>query len=209
MVSMGMKMRALVPLLPSCPILLTTPMISKRMPLSRMVEPTAGRPGKMFFSSSQPTTATRRVSRVVFVVEPAAGLDGHIADLVVLGSDAEDLAVGRAVIADRANVFAIQHRRHELQRARLAPNGEVIAIRKMVGAAGLRAAFDGRNASGEGEHDVLAEVCELAGSGRCGSLRRVQPAAAASRRPRRCRTWSETSAVCAPTGWLATGARFR
>src|SRR5216684_2043937 len=63
MVPTGMKMRALVPLLPSCPTLDTTPMISKRAPLSRIVEPTAGLPpGKIFFNNSQPTTATRRVS---------------------------------------------------------------------------------------------------------------------------------------------------
>ena len=33
----------------------------------------------------------------------------------------------------------------------------------MVSAAGLRAAFDGGNAAGEGEHDVLAEILQLLG----------------------------------------------
>ena len=98
---------------------------------------------------------------VVLIVEPAARADGHIADLVVLGSDAEDLAVGGTVIADRANVFAIEHGRNVLMRARLAANGEVILISEMVGAAGLRAAFDRRDASGEGKHDVLAEILQL------------------------------------------------
>ena len=48
---------------------------------------------------------------VVLIVEPAAGADGNIADLVVLGRDAEDLSVGRTVIADGANVFAVEHGR--------------------------------------------------------------------------------------------------
>ena len=62
MVSMGIKIRALVPLFPSRPTLATTPIMSKLIPFSRMDEPTAGRPGKIFFKSSQPTTATRRRS---------------------------------------------------------------------------------------------------------------------------------------------------
>jgi hypothetical protein len=51
MVSTGMKMRALVPLL--CPGRLgEDPDDLKFLPLSRIVEPTAGRPGKIFFSNS-------------------------------------------------------------------------------------------------------------------------------------------------------------
>ena len=64
MVSIGMKMRALVPLFPSWPTLATTPITSKPTPFSRMLEPTAGRPGNTFLSSSQPTTATRRRSEL-------------------------------------------------------------------------------------------------------------------------------------------------
>ena len=62
MVSIGTKIRALVPLFPSCPTLARTPMMSKRTPFRSTVAPTAGRPGNTFFSSSQPTTATRRWS---------------------------------------------------------------------------------------------------------------------------------------------------
>src|SRR5207253_9669961 len=37
-----------------------TPITSKFIPFSRMELPTAGRPGNVFLTSSQPTTATRR-----------------------------------------------------------------------------------------------------------------------------------------------------
>ena len=39
---------------------LTTPMTSKRIPFSRIVLPTAGRPGNRFFSISSASTATIR-----------------------------------------------------------------------------------------------------------------------------------------------------
>ena len=99
--------------------------------------------------------------RIVLIVEPATRAHGNVADLVIFGRDAEDLATGGTIIADRANVFAIEHRGNILERARLAANREIILIREMVGAAGLRAAFDGGDAPGEGEHDVLAEVFQL------------------------------------------------
>ena len=95
---------------------------------------------------------------VVLIVEPAAGTYGNIADLVVLGCDAEDLSAGRTVIADGADVFAVEHGGKIFERARLAADGEVILVGEMVGASGLGAAFDGGRAAGEGEHDVLAEI---------------------------------------------------
>src|ERR1019366_724848 len=100
---------------------------------------------------------------IVLIVEPAARADGDIANLVVLGRDAKDLAVGGSVIADGANVFAVEHRRNILERAGLAADGEVILISEMVSAAGLRAAFNGGDASREGEHDVLAKILQLLG----------------------------------------------
>src|SRR5208282_2784330 len=45
---------------------------------------------------------------IVLIVEPAARADGDRADLVVLGRDTEHLAVRGAVVADRANVFAVE-----------------------------------------------------------------------------------------------------
>jgi len=60
MVSKGTKMRWLVPFSPSLPIFGMTPITLKSMSFSRIVLPTAGCPGNIFFSSSHPTTATRR-----------------------------------------------------------------------------------------------------------------------------------------------------
>ena len=98
---------------------------------------------------------------IVLIVEPAARANGNIADLVVLGRNAEDLSVGGTIIADGANVLAVEYRGKILERASLAADGEVILISEMVSAAGLSAAFDGGDAAGEGEHDVLAEILQL------------------------------------------------
>src|SRR5271169_131965 len=98
---------------------------------------------------------------IVLVIEPAAGADGHIADLVVFRRNAEDLAIGGPVVADGANVLAVEYRGKILERARLAANGEIILISEMVSAAGLRAAFDRGDTPGEAEHDVLAKILEL------------------------------------------------
>ena len=78
MVSMGMKMREFVPLLPSRPTFATTPTTSKLMPLSRIVDPTAGRPGNIFLSSSQPTTATRRRSVLSWLLNQRPGSTGTL-----------------------------------------------------------------------------------------------------------------------------------
>ena len=99
--------------------------------------------------------------RVVRIIEPAARANRDIADPVILGRNAKDLAVGGTVITDRANVFAVEHGRNILEQASLGADGEVILVSEMVGAAGLSAAFHRGDTSGEGEHDVLAKVAQL------------------------------------------------
>ena len=98
---------------------------------------------------------------VVFIVEPAAGTDGHVANLVVIGGHAEDLAVGRAVVADGADVFTIQHWRQSADELRLLANGGIIGIGKVISLPGLCAALDCRDASGKHEHYVLSQGPEL------------------------------------------------
>src|ERR1035438_981853 len=164
MVSIGIKMRELVPLLPSRPTFATTPTTSKLMPFSRIVEPTAGRPGNIFLSSSQPTTATRRAAerlRVVLGIEPAAGFYRNVANLVVVGGHAENLAVGRSVVADCADVFSIQYGRQRAHELSLVANRQVIFIGEVIGLPGQRTAFDGRNPPRKHKHDVLSEGSEL------------------------------------------------
>ena len=117
----------------------------------------------MFFSKLPAHDGDTARFGVVLIVEPAAGTDGNISNLVVLGHDAKDLAVGGTIIADGSNVLAIQHWRKIFKRARFAADGEVILISEAVSAAGLRVAFNRRDASGEGEHDVLAKVLQLPG----------------------------------------------
>jgi len=95
---------------------------------------------------------------IVLIVEPAAWADRDIADLVVLGRNAEDLAVGGTIIADGANVLAVEYGGKILEGTGLAADSEVILISEVVSASGLSAAFDGGNAAGEGKHNVLAEV---------------------------------------------------
>src|SRR5579872_1265686 len=95
--------------------------------------------------------------RVVLLVEPAPRVDGSVANLAVIGSYAEDLSVGRTVIADRANIVSFQHGRHGAQKMRLIANREVVTVIKIIGLAGLIAAFDRGNAAGEDEHNVLAK----------------------------------------------------
>src|SRR5712692_10508580 len=48
---------------------------------------------------------------IVLIVEPAPRADRNIADLVVFRRDSEDLAVGGTIIADGANVLAIEQDR--------------------------------------------------------------------------------------------------
>ena len=154
-------MRALVPLLPSCPTLLTHADDFKADAIEQDGRAHGRASGKYVLQQLPANHGDPARFGVVLIVEPAARPHGDIADLVVLGRNAEHLAVGGTVIADGANVLAVEHGGKILERARLAANGEVILISEMVGAAGLRAAFDGGNASGEGEHDVLAEVLQL------------------------------------------------
>ena len=209
MVSIGMKMRELVPLLPSRPTFATTPTMSKLIPFSRIVEPTAGRPGNMFFSSSHPTTATRRRSALSWLLNQRPGSIGNVANLVVVGGHAEDLAVGGAVVADGANVFAIQHRRQCAHELRLIANRQIVFVGEVISLSGLRAALDGRNASGKHKHNVLSEGGELPFLAAAEAFSQAHQQAAANPRPTRCRTWSGTSAACAPRAWTATAGRCR
>jgi hypothetical protein len=98
---------------------------------------------------------------VVLVIEPAPRIDGYIANLVVVGGHAEDLAVGRTVIADGADIFAIQHRGYGTYELRLLADRKVIRVGEVVSSPGLRAALDRGNASGKHEHYVLSERGEL------------------------------------------------
>src|SRR6202030_805816 len=98
---------------------------------------------------------------IVSVTEPASGADRDIADLAVFGRNSKALSICGAIIADRANVFAVQDGRKILKRARLIADSQVILIGEMVGTAGLRAPFDGGNAAGEGKHNVLTQSLEL------------------------------------------------
>ena len=50
-----------------------------------------------------------------------------------LGSDAEDLPVSGAVIADGADVLALQHGGDRSQKLVLVANGEVIAVSQVIG----------------------------------------------------------------------------
>ena len=48
---------------------------------------------------------------IVLIVKPAAGIDRHIANLVISRGNAEHLPAGAAKFTDRANVVALDHRR--------------------------------------------------------------------------------------------------
>src|SRR5580704_117096 len=95
---------------------------------------------------------------VVVVIEPAPGIGGDGANLVVLGGNSEDLSISRAVIAYRLNVIAFQHRRNRAQQLSLAANGEIVLIGKVIRLPRLIAALDRRDASWKDEHNILPEV---------------------------------------------------
>ncbi len=99
--------------------------------------------------------------RVVFIVEPATRSDGDISDLVIDRRHAKHLAVGGSVVADRANVLAIDHWRKHAQRVGFIANREVIVVGEMIGLARLQAARHGGNPSGENKHNVLAKIGQL------------------------------------------------
>src|SRR5207248_4671991 len=98
---------------------------------------------------------------VVFIVEPASGANRDRADLVVLRRDAKYLAVGGSVVADGADVLAVNHWRDRAQGASFPFDREVVVKVEVVRLPALQAALDGRNASREHEHDVLAQGGEL------------------------------------------------
>src|SRR5258708_33079793 len=99
--------------------------------------------------------------RVVRFVEPSPGFDGDVTDLVVVGSHAKNLPVGRSVVADGADVLAIQDRRQSSHKLGVVADRQIVLVRKVVSLAGLRAAFDRGNAPREHEHDILPEVGQL------------------------------------------------
>ena len=86
---------------------------------------------------------------------------------------------------------------------------EIVLVGEVVLAAGTHVAGDRRSASGKHEHDVFAERVQLAPVAGAEALAQVRPAAAASPLPRRCQTWSGTSAACAPTRCATSAEGFR
>src|SRR5581483_3461447 len=98
---------------------------------------------------------------IVFVVEPAAGADRHISNLVVGRRDSEDLAVGAPKFTDRANVFTVQNWRHGAQELGLIADRNVVVVVEVVFLSGLEAAFDRGNPTRKGEHDVLAQFSQI------------------------------------------------
>src|ERR1700731_2603133 len=95
--------------------------------------------------------------RVVFIIEPASGLDWSIADLAVLGNDAEDLAIGGSIVAYGADVLALQHWRNGAQKFGLVADREVVAISQVVGLSRLVASGNRRDASRKNKHNVLTQ----------------------------------------------------
>ena len=69
---------------------------------------------------------------IVLIVEPAAGTQRDSANLVVFGDDAEDLSVSRTVIADRTDVFPIDHGRDRAHSVGFIADRNVIFIGEMV-----------------------------------------------------------------------------
>jgi len=97
---------------PLLPIFGITPITLKSISFSRIVLPTAGWPGNIFFSNSHPTYRDPAIAGgIVLVVEPAPSSNRHVANIAVLGNHAENLPVGGSVIAYRADVVALQHGR--------------------------------------------------------------------------------------------------
>src|SRR3984885_5602843 len=95
--------------------------------------------------------------RVVFIIEPASGLDWSIADLAVLGNDAEDLPVGGSIVAHGADVLALQHGGNGAQKFGLIADREVVAISQVVGLSRLVASGNRRDASRKSKHNVLTQ----------------------------------------------------
>src|SRR5581483_619557 len=116
---------------------------------------------KHFFQQLPSHHCDPAVFAVVFIVEPAPRTDRNIADLGVSGRNPENLAVGAAEPADRANVFAVQHRRNRAQELGFAANGDIIVVTEVIFLARLQAAFNRGNPAGKGEHDVLAELGQV------------------------------------------------
>ena len=69
---------------------------------------------------------------IVFLVEPAPRVHGHGADVGVLGSNTENLAIGAAILADSADIFAVQHRREGTQELGFIADCEVVIIGKVI-----------------------------------------------------------------------------
>src|SRR5207302_7737155 len=61
--------------------------------------------------------------------KPAAGANVNGADVVVDGIYPEDFAIGAGVIADSADVLAVEHRGHVANRLGVIADGEIIAVR--------------------------------------------------------------------------------
>ena len=98
----------------------------------------------------------------IFLVDPAPRAHVNGADFVVLRHDAEDLAVGAGVLADGADVFTAQYRRYVAHRLGIVADGEVVTVVELVGARRDLAAGHCRYLPAEDEHDILADIVELA-----------------------------------------------
>src|SRR5208282_5859429 len=98
---------------------------------------------------------------IVLIIEPAAGRDGSITNLAVLGRDAEHLAAGRAIIADGPDILALEDRGNCTQEFRLIADGEVIAISYVVRLSRLVAAGHCGNPAGKYKHNVLPKFGQV------------------------------------------------
>ena len=76
------------------------------MPFSRIVAPTAGRPGNSVAPHFVANHDHGALLRVIHVVEPPPFIDAEVADLVEIGGHSHDLAAGLKVVADRTNIVA-------------------------------------------------------------------------------------------------------
>src|SRR5579864_8384522 len=131
MVSMGTKMRALVPLLPSCPTFADADDVEAHA-IEEHGRADGGPAGENIFQQFPSDNRQTPVLRVVLVVEPASCADGDGADLVILGRDAEDLAVGRSVLAHGANILAVDDGGDGLQGVGIAAQRHVVVIGEVI-----------------------------------------------------------------------------
>ena len=113
----------------------------KRTPFSRIVAPTAGRPGNRVRRTSSPMTITVRFCASSMGLIQRPFVDRQVANLVEDGGHSHDLAAGLEEITDRADVAAGDDRGSGADLGHSFRMSSIVAIGEVVLAQGGEAAL--------------------------------------------------------------------